>query len=80
MDQPATHEPHYSLASLIIADHPYFEDREGRHLHLVLCRFCFSITLETFGVSLCQVCDSELAALEKDLIQRMVYDDWDLAL
>jgi hypothetical protein len=60
--------PRLTIASLIIADHPYFEDRVGRHCHLVACWNCLTITLETGDLRTCQTCQEQLYALELDLL------------
>jgi hypothetical protein len=79
MDEPISPKRRYTVASLVIADHPYFEGPAGGHAHLVLCRACLSITLEAGDIVFCQACQNPLFALEKDLILHLATDDWELA-
>lgn len=69
--------PRLTLASLIMQDHPYFEDRQGRHAHLVCCWSCLSITLEVGDLAKCQQCDNDLVALEYDLVLHLAEGSFD---
>jgi hypothetical protein len=76
MGQENTSSRRYTVASLVIADHPFFEGRNGSHNHLVACRICLTITLESGDIRYCQTCGLELIALEKDLIGHLAEWDW----